>query len=170
MRSSILSLIMGRTMKNLLPSPAARVRATVIARPASDASRRQRGGDSGQGESKDDELTPKQQDLLIKVLRPVFPPPALSERERARRRKLMIAYGRLQRAIFLETERRANRFLLAKWTAIDALPQSRREEALEHREDLSLLKFPIWTHTPPIPNFDVGDLTKRSKEQRKSNL
>lgn len=148
-----------RATLRLLAAPRSKVRAISRQPPAAVATGRRR------GESDNLENTSRENEILMTLARPVLPPPPLSERERARRRRLMIDYGRLRRAMFLESERKANAFLVAKLTAIDALPQARRAEAFEPRERPHPAKFPIWTHTPPIANFNVGDLTKQSKRE-----
>lgn len=107
-------------------------------------------------------------DVLQRMARPLHPPPPLAEEERQRRRRNMKAYGRLRRAQWLEGERKANVFLAAKWAAIDALPgHARRVEAIQGvmpngrvlEERVLPLDAPTWTETPPIPGFNVGDLT-----------
>jgi hypothetical protein len=114
------------------------------------------GGRRGAGEQAVDEM--------LALARPVLAPPPLSAAELARRRRMMISYGRLTRAQHLESERKVNLFLTAKWAAIDALPQARRAEALRERGEEPPLNSPLWTATPPISkNFNPGDLTSKRK-------
>jgi hypothetical protein len=97
---------------------------------------------------------------LTLLARPVFPPAPLSPAERARRRQLMIDYGKLKTAQVREGDRKAHLFLAAKWAAMDALPGvERRNEALKERDVPPPMNRPLWTHSPPIPGFSVGDLT-----------
>jgi hypothetical protein len=148
---------MRATARLLLAAPGVRARAAAVAAKGAAAAA---ASDAG-GPSKE---------VLLRMARPVLAPPPHSAAERARRRANMQAYGRLQRADFLAGEAKARRFLVSKWSAIDALPShARRVEALQGvRRDGSVMEMrrvpqnaPIWTHTPPIPGFNVGDLTKK---------
>ena len=100
--------------------------------------------------------------MAIELLRPVEPPPKRSEAERQHLRKLMIRYGKLKRRHFLEQQLKKNKFALAKWAALDALPNSRRIEVVSQEAEPFPLNRPIFTHTPPIPGFNLGNLTRKS--------
>lgn len=72
----------------------------------------------------------------------------------------MIRYGKFKRMQHIEMAIRTNRFLRAKWAAIDALPHARRVEAL-FSEPVPLPKNrPILTDTPPIKGFKNAQTTK----------
>lgn len=138
---------MRATARLFLAAPGAKAKATTAARKAASAV---------------DDIPARATEILSQMVRPVFAPKPHSDSERARRRRNMIAYGRLKRADHLADERKANKFLTAKWTAIDALPHIRRVEALSGQPRHKPPDAPIWTSTPPIPGFNVGDLTKKS--------
>ena len=93
------------------------------------------------------------------LLRPISPPPPLTEPERARRRRLMIAYGYFCRAEHRAIQRKQQAFAVAKWSALDALPNFRRVEAMSQPPPEKPFDVPVMTHTPAIPGFNVGDLT-----------
>jgi hypothetical protein len=143
---------MRRSLISLLAAPGVKARAAAAA--AKEA--------RGQGARKGDAASA---DSLLELARPVLAPPPLPEAERARRRRLMINYGRLKRAEHLESERKVNRFLVAKWSALDALPHLRRVEAMRPRDEEPPLNRPLWTVTPPIgKHFNPGELTGRRKQ------
>ncbi len=97
---------------------------------------------------------------MIELLRPMPRPPPRTEEERAHLRPLMIRYGKFRRKIHLIHEAKLNELSRAKAAAFDALPNYRRIEVLEAPMEPMPLNRPLFTHTPPIPGFNVGDLTK----------
>lgn len=137
---------MRATARLFLAAPGVKAKAESAAKKASGAA---------------DEVPARTREIMSLMARPVFPPKPHSEAERARRRRNMIAYGRLKRADHLADQRKLNAFLVAKWSALDALPHARRVEALSGPPRDSPPNTPIWTNTPPIPGFNVGDLTKK---------
>lgn len=102
----------------------------------------------------------EKQRFYEEILRPMPRPPPRTEGERVRLRALMIKYGKLKRKQHLELEVRQNEFLRAKWAAIDALPNFRRVQALNADPEEFPLNRPIFSHTPPIPGFDPGEISK----------
>jgi hypothetical protein len=144
-----------RPTVRVFAAPGAKARLAAAADKASRAASRTGGAD-------DSNMSPLLARLTL-LVRPVHPPAPVSQAERDRRRRLMIDYGHLKRAQTREGDRKAAIFLAAKWAAMDALPtDARRKEALAAREVPPPLNRPLWTHTPPIPDFNVGDLTKKN--------
>lgn len=97
---------------------------------------------------------------LVELLRPIAPPPQKSPEEKLVFRKKMIRYGKFKRMQHIEMAIRTNRFLLAKWVAIDALPHARRVEALFSESEPLPKNRPIWTDTPPIKEFNSAQVTR----------
>lgn len=108
---------------------------------------------------KQEKLSPESE-LLLKCLRPVEPGPPHTPEERLRLRDLMIRYGKLKRRQYLEMEIRRERARLATWKAIDAMPHKRRVEAIYTKATEPPRRLPMFTHTPPIEGFDIGNLQK----------
>lgn len=97
---------------------------------------------------------------LTELLRPIAPPPHKSPEEKLAFRQKMIRYGKFKRMQHIEAAIRTNRFLRAKWAAIDALPHARRVEALFTKPVPLPKNRPIWTDTPPIKGFNSAQITK----------
>lgn len=97
---------------------------------------------------------------MLDILRPVRPPPPKTPEEKAEFREKMIRYGKLKRAQHIDQCVRTNKLLLAKWTAIDALPHKRRVEALFTPPKPLPKNRPLLTDTPPIKGFNGAEMTK----------
>lgn len=100
--------------------------------------------------------------LAMEMCRPMPRPPPRTEEERARLRPLMIAYGKYRRKMHLIHEAKMNGLCLAKAVAFDALPNARRVEVINMPPEQPPMNRPLFTHTPPIPGFNAGDLTKKA--------
>lgn len=99
-----------------------------------------------------------EQEFVKKLLRPMEPSPPHSEEERVRLRELMIRYGKLKRLQHNEMAKRREVARHGVWAAIDAMPHKHRVEALNANPSDPPHPIPVFTHTPPIDGFDLGNL------------
>ena len=108
---------------------------------------------------KQKKLTPEME-LMMKIMRPVEPGPPHTPEERVRLRNLMIRYGKLKRRQHNDFSKRVETARRAMWVAIDAMPHKRRVETLNAESTEPPRPIPVFTHTPPIEGFDIGNLRK----------
>jgi len=133
--------------------------ARVGSKPKDNVSRKGKGlyapgrEDVFRGESEMDKLN-------IEMLKPMPKPPPRTSEERVRLRALMIEYGKHRRSVHLQHIAKVNELLRSKAAALDALPNYRRLEAMNSKPETFPLNRPLFTHTPPIDNFNAADLTR----------
>lgn len=98
---------------------------------------------------------------ITHLLEPISVPPSpKSIDDKIQLRALMVRYGKLKRRQHLEQETKHNLFHWSRWAALDALPNTRRVEALANDPTPAPKNLPLWTDTPPIPGFNSGAMTK----------
>lgn len=93
-------------------------------------------------------------DDILTLLRPIkVPPRNPSPAVAAADAALAAAYARHRRAETLRQQATVERFLRAKWAAIDALPLARRPEALAVDHTPPDVGRWLWTETPPVEGY-----------------